>query len=163
MQKFIFVTSLWMISLIAGTGGAMLSGFQSAAASREGTTASKPMKWEPESRYYHRDANNIETCKKIDALKSGTTVQLLARSGKGAQEFHKVDTGGVSGGFQFNSKKSGFLTLLSIGNSDIVYILHDVKAKAVVWEKFLKRGATHHFSFPSGADDGDIQLYTRIA
>ncbi|KAI9616413.1 hypothetical protein H4Q26_010805, partial [Puccinia striiformis f. sp. tritici PST-130] len=27
MKKFIFATSLWMISLIAGTGGAMISGF----------------------------------------------------------------------------------------------------------------------------------------
>ncbi|KAI9616414.1 hypothetical protein H4Q26_010806 [Puccinia striiformis f. sp. tritici PST-130] len=100
---------------------------------------------------------------KIDAFKPGTTSQLLARSGKGEKEFHKVDTGGVSGGFQFYNKQSGFLTLLSKGNRDLVYILHDVKAQLVVWERLLKRGATDSFTFPSGADSGDIHLYTRIA
>ncbi|KNF06280.1 hypothetical protein PSTG_00786 [Puccinia striiformis f. sp. tritici PST-78] len=129
---------------------------------RQGS-ALNPVKWEPESQYYYRDANGIEAFKRIEAFKPGTTSQLLARSGNGAKEFHNVDTGGVTGGFQFNNKHSGYLTLLSTGNHDLVYILHDVKAQAVVWERLLKRGTTDHFSFPSGADNQHLQLYTRIA
>ncbi|POW08731.1 hypothetical protein PSHT_09439, partial [Puccinia striiformis] len=129
---------------------------------RQGS-ALNPVKWEPESQYYYRDANGIEAFKRIEAFKPGTTSQLLARSGNGAKEFHNVDTGGVTGGFQFNNKHSGYLTLLSTGNHDLVYILHDVKAQAVVWERLLKRGTTDHFSFPSGADNQHLELYTRIA
>ncbi|KAH9449961.1 hypothetical protein MJO29_014062 [Puccinia striiformis f. sp. tritici] len=184
MKQFILVTSLWMVSLIASTGGSMNQGFPSAcipdfqlfyltfqkdhqslipsAVLRQGS-ALNPVKWEPESQYYYRDANGIEAFKRIEAFKPGTTSQLLARSGNGAKEFHNVDTGGVTGGFQFNNKHSGYLTLLSTGNHDLVYILHDVKAQAVVWERLLKRGTTDHFSFPSGADNQHLELYTRIA
>ncbi|KAH9442880.1 hypothetical protein Pst134EB_027233 [Puccinia striiformis f. sp. tritici] len=159
MKQFILVTSLWMVSLIASTGGSMNQGFPIL---RQGS-ALNPVKWEPESQYYYRDANGIEAFKRIEAFKPGTTSQLLARSGNGAKEFHNVDTGGVTGGFQFNNKHSGYLTLLSTGNHDLVYILHDVKAQAVVWERLLKRGTTDHFSFPSGADNQHLELYTRIA
>ncbi|KAA1076649.1 hypothetical protein PGT21_014371 [Puccinia graminis f. sp. tritici] len=156
MKSFIFVTSLWMVSLIANTGGSLATGPSSASRGKGVMDTEKnTVEWEPEERYYMRDA------KALAAWDLGVTAELLARSGKGAKALHKIDTGGVSGLFQFFTKETGSL-MLSSGKHDIVYTLHDQAAKMVSWENTLKRGQTHYFKFPSGKDNGHLHLYTKL-
>ncbi|KAA1073488.1 hypothetical protein PGT21_013474 [Puccinia graminis f. sp. tritici] len=143
MKSFIFVTSLWMISLIASTGGSLATGPSSASRGKgvmdtAENTVKNTVKWEPEERYYMRDA------KALAAWDLGVTAQLLARSGKGAKALHKVDTGGVSGLFRFFTKETGSL-MLSSGRHDIVYTLYDQAAKMVSWKNTLKRGVGRLF------------------
>ncbi|EFP87048.2 uncharacterized protein PGTG_13267 [Puccinia graminis f. sp. tritici CRL 75-36-700-3] len=121
MKSFIFVTSLWMISLIASTGGSLATGPSSASRGKGVMDTEKnTVEWESEERYYMRDA------KALAAWDLGVTAELLARSGKGAKALHKIDTGGVSGLFQFFTKGTGSL-MLSSGKHDIVYTLEHLQ------------------------------------